>query len=162
MVKVLIMAALACGVACAGSAPPPAASPGAETSAERTPARDPVAVVDSLRNSFTATDVEFMTGMIAHHAQALVMAVRDESGAWTLEFLQRMATDINFWAAIRNTLLLILAMVPLQMALALIMALLLNSGLRGASFWLYAWAIPLAISDLAAGIVWLSIFTDRG
>jgi multiple sugar transport system permease protein len=95
-------------------------------------------------------------------AQALVMAVRDESGAWTLEFLQRMATDINFWAAIRNTLLLILAMVPLQMALALIMALLLNSGLRGASFWLYAWAIPLAISDLAAGIVWLSIFTDRG
>jgi uncharacterized protein (DUF305 family) len=74
MVKVLIMAALACGVACAGSAPPPAASPGAETSAERTPARDPVAVVDSLRNSFTATDVEFMTGMIAHHAQALVMA----------------------------------------------------------------------------------------
>jgi multiple sugar transport system permease protein len=48
------------------------------------------------------------------------------------------------------------------MVLALIMALLLQSGLRGTSFWLYAWAIPLAISDLAAGIVWLSIFTDRG
>ena len=31
-------------------------------------------MVDSLRNSFTADDVEFMTGMIAHHAQALVMA----------------------------------------------------------------------------------------
>jgi multiple sugar transport system permease protein len=95
-------------------------------------------------------------------AQALLMAVRNESGVWTLEFIRRMASDINFWPAVRNTLLLILAMVPLQMALALGMALLLNSGLRGASFWLYAWAIPLAISDLAAGIVWLAIFTDRG
>ena len=27
---------------------------------------------------------------------------------------------------------------------------------------LYVWAIPLGISDLAAGVVWLSIFTDRG
>jgi multiple sugar transport system permease protein len=42
------------------------------------------------------------------------------------------------------------------------MALLLNSGLRGAGIFLYLWAIPLAISDLAAGVVWLSIFTDRG
>jgi multiple sugar transport system permease protein len=95
-------------------------------------------------------------------AQALVMAFRNSSGAWTLEYFQRMVADVNFWSAIRNTLLLILAIVPLQMILALIMALLLNSGLRGASFWLYAWAIPLAISDLAAGIVWLAIFTDRG
>jgi multiple sugar transport system permease protein len=94
--------------------------------------------------------------------QALVMAFQNASGGWTLEHFRRMATDINFWPAIRDTLLLILAIVPVQMVLALIMALLLNSGLRGTSFWLYAWAIPLAISDLAAGIVWLAIFTDRG
>ena len=42
------------------------------------------------------------------------------------------------------------------------MALLLNSGLRGSGLFLYLWAIPLAISDLASGVVWLSIFTDRG
>jgi len=94
--------------------------------------------------------------------QALLMAFRDASGNWTLEYFRRMATDVNFWPAIRDTLLLILAIVPVQMVLALIMALLLNSGLRGTSFWLYAWAVPLAISDLAAGIVWLAIFTDRG
>jgi multiple sugar transport system permease protein len=81
------------------------------------------------------------------------MAFRDPSGTWTLEYFRRMATDVNFWPAIRDTLLLILAIVPVQMALALIMALLLNSGLLGTSFWLYAWAFPLAISDLAAGIV---------
>lgn len=95
-------------------------------------------------------------------AQALVMAFRAPSGNWTLEYLQRMTTDVNFWPAVRDTLLLILAIVPVQMVLALIMALLLNTGLRGTSFWLYAWAIPLAISDLAAGIVWLAVFTDRG
>lgn len=94
--------------------------------------------------------------------QALLMAVRDASGAFTTEHLRRMVTDIAFWPAVRNTLLLIAVVVPLQIVLALIMALLLNGGLRGSSFWLYAWAIPLAISDLAAGIVWLSIFTDRG
>jgi multiple sugar transport system permease protein len=95
-------------------------------------------------------------------AQALVMGFQDPAGNWTLEYVRRMASDINFWAAIRDTLLLILAIVPVQMVMALIMALLLNAGLRGTSFWLYAWAIPLAISDLAAGIVWLAIFTDRG
>jgi multiple sugar transport system permease protein len=94
--------------------------------------------------------------------QALVMGFRDPAGNWTLEYVRRMAGDINFWPAIRDTLLLILAIVPVQMVLALIMALLLNAGLRGTSFWLYAWAVPLAISDLAAGIVWLAIFTDRG
>ena len=35
------------------------------------------------------------------------MAVRDASGRWTLEFVQRMVSDIYFWPAIRNTLLLI-------------------------------------------------------
>ena len=51
---------------------------------------------------------------------------------------------------------------PAQVVLALVMSLLLMAGLRGAGLFLYAWAIPLGISDLAAGLVWLSIFTDRG
>jgi len=94
--------------------------------------------------------------------QALLLSVQDSAGNFTSAYLQRMANDINFRPAIRNTLLLIVVLVPLQLTLALIMALLLNAGLRGTGFFLYAWAIPLAISDLAAGIVWLAIFTDRG
>lgn len=94
--------------------------------------------------------------------QALVMAVRSPQGAWTGEYFRRMYTDIAFWPAVRNTLLLIVLIVPLQMVLALVMALLLNGNLRGKSFLLYCWALPLAISDLAAGIVWLAIFNDRG
>ncbi len=52
--------------------------------------------------------------------------------------------------------------VPLQVALALGMAVMLQKVDRGRDLVLWVWTIPLGISDLAAGIVWLSIFTERG
>jgi len=70
--------------------------------------------------------------------------------------------DPKFFEAVRNTIALTVVVVPAQVILALIMSLVLMAGLRGAGVFLYAWAIPLGISDLAAGLVWLSIFTDRG
>jgi multiple sugar transport system permease protein len=94
--------------------------------------------------------------------QALLLSVQDSAGNFTWQYFRRMSSDFAFSNAIRNTLLLIIVLVPLQLVLALVMALLLNAGLRGTGFLLYAWAIPLAISDLAAGIVWLAVFTDRG
>jgi len=94
--------------------------------------------------------------------QALVLAVQDSSGAFSLEPIQRMAGDAKFFEAIRNTVLLTVVVVPAQVILALAMSLVLMAGLRGVGVFLYAWAIPLGISDLAAGLVWLSIFTDRG
>ena len=93
--------------------------------------------------------------------QALILAVQ-EGGRFSLAPIQRMAEDVLFWESIRNTLLLTAVVVPAQVFLALVMSLLLVSGLRGSGLFLYAWAIPLGISDLAAGVVWLSIFTDRG
>jgi len=52
--------------------------------------------------------------------------------------------------------------VPLQLVLALAMAMLLQGIQRGRDLVLYIWTIPLGVSDLAAGLVWLAIFTDRG
>jgi multiple sugar transport system permease protein len=95
-------------------------------------------------------------------AQALLLAIQDTDGRWSLEPLRRMVGDTAFGEAVRNTLLLTAVVVPAQVILALVMALLLVAGLRGAGLFLYAWTIPLGISDLAAGVVWLSIFTDRG
>lgn len=95
-------------------------------------------------------------------AQALLLAVQAGSGGLTLEHLERMRVDVNFDDAWRNTLLLVVLIVPLQIALALAMALLVNSRFKGHQWFLYVYAIPLAISDLAAGILWLSIFTERG
>lgn len=68
-----LWAVAALAAACAGN-PPPAVSPPPSPTVAPSNARDPAAVADSIRNSFTAADVEFMEGMIHHHAQALVMA----------------------------------------------------------------------------------------
>jgi multiple sugar transport system permease protein len=81
---------------------------------------------------------------------------------WTLSHVERMINDFRFWPAIRNTFLMILLILPVQFVLAIAMALVLNERPRGSSLFLYLFAIPLGISDLAAGLVWYAIFTQRG
>lgn len=92
--------------------------------------------------------------------EALLLSVRNENG-FTVEHFQRMAADLYFGDAIKYTVLLVLAVVPLQLMLALGLAM-LSSNLKGRDGWMYIWTIPLGISDLAAGIVWLAIFTELG
>jgi len=107
--------------------------------------------------------IAFLTLLIViPMVQALLLSVMAESGGLTLDNFQRMLADVNFSEAWRNTLLLLILIVPLQIVLALCMALLINSRFRGHGIFLYIYAIPLAISDLAAGILWLAVFTERG
>jgi multiple sugar transport system permease protein len=80
----------------------------------------------------------------------------------SLENYRRMAGDLNFGPALANTFLLVLAVVPVQIALALTMASMVQKIGVGRGVVLWIWTIPLAISDLAAGIVWLAILQDRG
>ena len=81
--------------------------------------------------------------------QGVLLAFRGDQG-FTLEFVQRMVTDANFWPAVRNTLLLIVVLIPVQFAFAVAMALLLRAKPRLANVYFFVWAIPLAVSDLAA------------
>lgn len=89
-------------------------------------------------------------------------AFRGPDGGVTTANWERMAGEPRFWDAVRNTLLLIVVVIPLQFALALTMAMLLQAKPRFSGFYFYVWAVPIAISDLAAGLVWLSIFDTRG
>ncbi|MEE6259719.1 carbohydrate ABC transporter permease [Plantactinospora sonchi] len=91
----------------------------------------------------------------------VAQAFTDQDGA-TLAHLRRMVDDPYFWDAARNTALLIVVLIPLQFGFALTMALLLRERPKLSSFYFYVWCVPLAISDLAAGLVWLAIFADRG
>lgn len=93
--------------------------------------------------------------------EGVLQAFRDDQG-FTLDFVVRMVQDPYFWPAVRNTLLLIVVMIPLQFTFAIGMALLLRSNPRLHRVHFFVWAIPLALSDLAAGLVWLAIFNDRG
>jgi multiple sugar transport system permease protein len=88
--------------------------------------------------------------------------LRDESGNWSWTAIDTMVNDAAFSEALSFTFLLILVIVPIQFVLAMGMALLLNARLRGGGIFLYIFLLPLAISDLAAGIAWSAIFTERG
>jgi multiple sugar transport system permease protein len=83
-------------------------------------------------------------------------------GSLSLGNFTRMAGDINFNDAITDTFEVVLLAVPLQLALALGMAMMLRHVRRGRDIVLWIWSIPMGISDLAAGLVWLAILTDRG
>lgn len=120
-----------------------------------------------------ATDVEGETIIGWANQRDLFVESRTESEtarvvngepvlSWTLNNIKTMMSDFRFKPAIINTLLIIIIVLPLQFILAIIMALLLQSNLRGRTMFLYIYTIPLGISDLAAGLVWVSIFTQRG
>jgi len=94
--------------------------------------------------------------------EAVLLALRAPDGSFTLTHFQRMSRDLFFMDAVRNTIVLVIVTIPLQIVLALCMAMLLQGISRGRDLFLYVWTIPLGISDLAAGIVWLTIFTERG
>jgi multiple sugar transport system permease protein len=93
--------------------------------------------------------------------QAFKLAFR-EGGVWTIQPFRTMVDDARFGEAMRFTLLLVVVIVPIQFVLALGMALLVNSKLHGRGVFLAIFILPLAVSDLAAGLVWQSILTERG
>ncbi|MEV6258350.1 sugar ABC transporter permease [Nocardia sp. NPDC051911] len=92
---------------------------------------------------------------------AVLEAFRGGDG-FTLANWDRLFDDPYVLPALRNTLLLIAIVVPVQLVLAVAMALLMQARPRFAGGHFYLWCLPLAISELAAGLVWLSIFDNRG
>jgi multiple sugar transport system permease protein len=93
---------------------------------------------------------------------AFTLAFRADAGGWTLDHFSTMIRDVAFTQAFRTTLLLLIIIIPVQFVVALTMALLIQSKLKFSGLFLYIYSIPLGISELAAGIVWFAIFTERG
>ena len=83
-------------------------------------------------------------------------------GSWSLANFQEVIGYWKFPISMKNTLLLALAVVPIQVVLALTMAVMVTKMKTGRDLVLYIWTIPLGISDLAAGIIWLAIFEQSG
>ncbi|RME81309.1 MAG: ABC transporter permease subunit [Caldilineae bacterium] len=87
---------------------------------------------------------------------------RGNTGQLTTKFIDKMIHDRFFLPALRNTLLLMVIIIPTQFVLAIIMALVIQARLKGNTIFLYIFAIPLGVSDLAVGILWFSVFTQNG
>jgi multiple sugar transport system permease protein len=94
-------------------------------------------------------------------AQTIALSF-EAGGGFGFDNYSRMIDDLNFATAIRNTFLLVITVVPVQVALALLMGTMLQKMTRGRDLVLWIWTIPLGISDLAAGLVWLSVLQDSG
>jgi multiple sugar transport system permease protein len=95
-------------------------------------------------------------------AQGLWLAFTNRKGELTFTNFEVLISESNFRSAVINTLLLTVTVVPIQLGLALVIALLVNTRLFGTSKFLYICAVPIAISEIAAGIIWRSIFTSKG
>lgn len=81
---------------------------------------------------------------------------------FTMDNFQDVTSHWKFPISLKNTLLLAAIVVPVQVALALLMATMVSKMQKGRDLVLYVWTIPLGISDLAAGIIWLAIFEQSG
>jgi len=93
--------------------------------------------------------------------QIAVLAVTSEQG-FTLEHFQTMTSHWKVGTALGNTILLAAIVVPLQLIMALAMASTVARLKTGRNAVLYIFTIPLGLSDLAAGIIWLAIFDQSG
>ncbi len=83
-------------------------------------------------------------------------------GGFGLENFRHVVSDWKFPISLKNTLLLAALVVPVQLALSLLMATMVTRMEKGRDLVLYIWTIPLGISDLAAGLIWLAIFDQSG
>lgn len=86
----------------------------------------------------------------------------DNQGDVSLGNFSQIINDFNFMPALKNTLLLTAVVVPVQLVMAIGMALMVGKMNKGRDNVLYIWTIPLGISDLAAGIIWLAILEQFG
>jgi len=109
-----------------------------------------------------APSLAFLTVLFFVPLVETVALAFQADGGWSAANFARMASDLNFTDAVVNTFEVVVIVVPLQLLLALAMAMMLQHVRGGRDIVLWIWSIPLGISDLAAGLVWLAILTDKG
>lgn len=110
-----------------------------------------------------APSVIFLLALfIAPLCQVFSLAFTSSSSSYSLENFETLFYDFNFVSAMKNTSILVLIIVPVQLIFALSMAFTVQKVTKGRDLILYMFSIPLGISDLAAGIIWLAIFDQSG
>lgn len=75
-----------------------------------------------------------------------------------LENYQRLWHDALFWQSLRNTVIYMVITVPTSIALALMLAVALDRGLRGTALYRSTFFYPVMIPSVAAGMVWVFLY----
>ena len=74
----------------------------------------------------------------------------------------RLFDSETFWASLRNTVIFAIVIVPVQSALALGLALLINVKMRGINFFRTVYFLPVVTSIVVVSILWLFLYQPNG
>lgn len=76
---------------------------------------------------------------------------------------ERLLSDERFWQSVRVTLTYVVVSVPLQLGFALLLALILDKGMRGLTFYRSAFYLPSLLgSSVAVAVLWRELFGHDG
>lgn len=95
--------------------------------------------------------------------QSFLYSLRDWSGIGAgtyigLDNYREALTDGIFWRAFRNNIILVVSSILIQLPIALMLALLLSAGFRGWRAFRAVYFLPLLLSTVAVGLVWVNIY----
>lgn len=79
-----------------------------------------------------------------------------------LENFVNLFSDDVFWASLRNTLIFTIVIVPVQSTVALGIALLVNSRVRGTTFFRTVYFLPVVTSIVVISMLWLFMYQKDG
>ncbi|HEY5787122.1 MAG TPA: sugar ABC transporter permease [Microlunatus sp.] len=74
----------------------------------------------------------------------------------------RLFSDETFWASLRNTVIFAVVIVPVQSAVALGLAVLVNTKIRGVNFFRTVYFLPLVTSIVVVSMLWLFMYQPNG
>ncbi len=79
-----------------------------------------------------------------------------------LENFSNLFTDDTFWASLRNTIIFTVVIVPVQSAVALGVALLVNTRTRGTTFFRTVYFLPVVTSIVVVSMLWMFMYQKDG
>jgi multiple sugar transport system permease protein len=107
---------------------------------------------------FTAYPLGFAFYLTVHDWN-IVRDVRPFVGTRNFE---RLLADELFWKALANTGVFLLVHIPLQIVIALLLAVILNQQLRARAFFRVSFFLPFVTSGAIISLVWLRLYADDG
>lgn len=97
---------------------------------------------------------------LAFHSWSIVQSEKPFVG---LDNFDRLIHDSLFWQALRNTLKFLVVNVPVTVVVSLILAVALNRGIRGRTFFRAAYFLPYVTAGVVIALIWKWMFsTDEG
>lgn len=95
--------------------------------------------------------------------QSVLYSLRDWSGIGEgtyigLDNYREALRDGIFWGAFRNNVILVVASIMIQLPIALLLALMLSTRFPGWRFFRAVYFVPLLLSTVAIGLVWINIY----